>query len=133
MAKLISKIIIWIVAAFYFYGALVHVANILGLTGFNWLEAPLKWQALDVVYLLLDVIVVTGFLRQWLVGYVAFYVASTSQIILYTALRDWIIDVPQAFARSSEEIAYLDHLVVFHAVTLVLVSVALWLRRNRER
>ena len=131
MAKLISKLILWIVAAFYLYGALVHVANIMGLTGFNWLDAPLKWQVLDVVYLVLDVIVVAGFVRQWQVGYVAFYVAAISQILLYTMLRDWIIDVPEAFARPPEEIAYLDTLVVFHLVTLVMVSVALWLRKYR--
>ena len=54
----ISKAIFWIVAAFYAFGALVHVMNILGLSGYSWLRAPLKWQVLDVTYLLLDILVV---------------------------------------------------------------------------
>ena len=57
----LSKYILWIVALFYAYGALVHILNILGLTGFEWLKAPLKWQVLDVVYLVLDVVVAIGF------------------------------------------------------------------------
>ncbi|WP_299865695.1 hypothetical protein [uncultured Roseobacter sp.] len=35
-------------AAFYLYGAGVHVANVAGWTGFDRLSAPLKWQVLDV-------------------------------------------------------------------------------------
>ena len=43
MTRWIIRIIPWIVAAFYAYGALVHVLNMAGMTGFDWLEAPLKW------------------------------------------------------------------------------------------
>jgi hypothetical protein len=52
--------IIWVVALFYLYGAAVHVFNILGLSGFDWRAAPLKWQALDVVYLVIDLVVAAG-------------------------------------------------------------------------
>ncbi len=38
----------------------MHIANIAGFNGFDWLSAPLKWQLLDVVYLVLDIAVVAG-------------------------------------------------------------------------
>ena len=45
--------VLWIVSAFYAYGALVHVLNIAGRSGFDWSRAPVKWQVLDVIYLVL--------------------------------------------------------------------------------
>lgn len=127
---MIAKIIIWIVAAFYGYGALVHILNMAGKSGFNWLEAPLKWQALDIVYLVLDLTVVFGFILGWRVGYVAFFVAVISQIVLYTVFRTWILDVPEKFYRAPEEVKYLDTLVIFHVVTIILVVLAIWLKRS---
>ena len=126
--RLAASIVIWIVAAFYGYGALVHVLNMLSLTGFDWRAAPLKWQVLDVSYLLVDLLVVVGLIMSWRAGFVAFYVAALSQIFLYTVLREWIIDVPAEFAVSEEQRGYLTTLVIFHCVTLVLVSAALWHR-----
>ena len=79
--KLAASIVIWLVAAFCCYGALVHVLNMLSLTGFDWQSAPLKWQ---------------------------------------------VLDVPTEFAVSEEQRGYLNSLVAFHCVTLVLVSAALW-------
>ena len=123
-----ASIVIWIVAAFYLYGAAVHVFNMLGLSGFDWRAAPARWQVLDVSYLILDLIVVVGLALGWRAGFIAFYLAAISQILLYTLLRDWIIDVPAEFAVSDEQRGYLNGLVGFHCVTLVLVSVALWQR-----
>ncbi len=124
----ISKAIFWIVAAFYAFGALVHVMNILGLSGYSWLRAPLKWQVLDVTYLLLDILVVVGLIFAWRIGLTAFFIAAVSQIFLYTVLRSWITDVPDEFARPPEEVSYLSGLVIFHIVTIALIVVALWLR-----
>ena len=59
-----------------------------------------------------------------------FYAAALSQILLYTVFREWIIDVPAEFAVSAEQRSYLTTLVIFHCVTLVLVSAALWYRSN---
>ena len=126
--KLAASIVIWIVAAFYVYGAAVHLLNIFSLTGFDWQSAPGKWQILDVVYLAIDLLVVAGLLLSWKAGFVAFYVAAISQIILYTLLREWIIDVPAEFAVTEEQRGYLTSLVIFHCVTIVLVTWALWLR-----
>lgn len=130
MFRLILNVILWTVALFYAYGAFVHVANIAGLNGFDWPTAPLKWQVLDVVYLVLDIVVAIGLIIGWRIGIVAFFVAAASQIVLYTAFRTWILDVPEAFARTPEEIAYLDTLVAFHVITIAAVAVALLLRRK---
>lgn len=130
MSVLVAKAILWIVAAFYAYGAAVHLMNILGMSGFDWVRAPQKWQILDVVYLILDVVVAVGLVFGWRAGYVAFFVAALSQILLYKAFRAWIIDVPDEFARTPEQIQQLDGLVVFHLVTAVLVILAIWLLRS---
>ena len=121
-----AQLAIWLVALFYAYGASVHVMNILGLSGFDWVSAPAKWKILDVFYLILDVIVAAGLFLNWMISYVSFYVAAVTQIFLYTALREWILDVPEAFAVSPDQVEYLDTLVWFHLVTLVIVSGALW-------
>ena len=133
MVRLISNVILWIVSLFYAYGAFVHVANIAGLNGFDWLSAPLKWQILDVVYLVLDIVVAIGLIVGWRMGVIAFFTAAMSQIVLYTVFRAWIVDVPEAFARAPEEITYLDTLVAFHVVTIAAVVIALLLRRADAR
>ena len=128
--KLAASIVIWLVAAFYAYGALVHVLNMFSLSGFDWRSAPVKWQVLDVSYLIIDLVVVVGLILSWRLGFVAFYVAALSQIILYTVFRNWIIDVPAEFAVSDEQRGYLTSLVIFHCVTLVLVTAAVWVRSS---
>ena len=102
--------------------------NMLSLTGFDWATAPLKWQVLDIVYLILDVLVVLGLALGWKAGYVAFYFAALSQIVLYTLLRDWIVDVSPKFAVSDEQRSSLTGLVVFHILTLVLVTTSVRIR-----
>lgn len=128
-----ARFIFWIVAAFYAYGALVHILNMLSLTGFVWGEAPAKWQALDIMYLILDMTVVIGLLRGALIGIWAFFCAAISQIALYTVFRDWVLDVPDAFRRSAEEVAYLDMLVTFHVVTCLLICAAIYWARPKAR
>ena len=123
-----SKIAFWIlvtVSVFYGYGALVHVLNMLGLSGFDWSTAPLKWQVLDVVYLVLDMTVCFGLVKRLPVSLLAFYAAGLTQLVLYTALRSWILDVPEPFTITADQDNYLTLLVVFHAVTLALVTYAL--------
>jgi hypothetical protein len=129
--KNVAKAIIWIIALFYLYGAAVHVLNIMGLSGFDWGEAPFKWQVLDIVYLVIDLLVVIGLFLSWKVGFVAFYVAAISQVILYTVFRDWIVDVPAEFSVTEEQRGYLTTLVIFHCVTIILISLALWIRKKR--
>ena len=121
------------VALFYAYGAFVHVANMLSMTGFHWPEAPLKWQVLDVAYLGLDVLVALGLWRQWRASIIAFFIAAFSQIALYTVGRGWIMDVPEAYAQGPEAMSYLDALVVFHVVSMLLVVFALRMSRYDAR
>lgn len=127
--KSVSDIVLWIVALFYGHGALVHVLNIVGATGIYWRAAPWKWQVLDIVYLVLDVIVLATLPRALAVGIAAFYIAAVSQLVLYTVGRAWVLDVPEAFRPMTDQTAYLDSLVAFHFVTLGVVTLALRLRR----
>ena len=90
----------------------------------------MKWQVLDIVYLFLDIVVAIGFFAGWKISYVAFYLAAISQIILYTLLRAWIIDVPEEFSVSPEQESYLTGLVFFHAVTIVLLTAVLKMRQK---
>ena len=126
--QLAARIVLWVIALFYLYGGAVHVLNMLSQTGFDWGRAPLKWQILDVVYLVLDILVVVGFAFERRYGAIAFYVAAISQVILYSIFRDWIIDVPAEFAVSNEQRAYLTTLVWFHVATIVMVTVAIGIR-----
>ena len=121
------------IAAAYAYGACVHVANMAGLSGFDWLGAPLKWQVLDVVYLALDLAVVAGVISAKRFWIVAFGFAATSQIILYTVLRSWVLDVPEAFAVPPESASYLDGLVAFHIVSLMVVGTLVFLSKQTRR
>ena len=128
----VTRLVFWIIAAFYAYGALVHVLNMLSLTGFDWFEAPLKWQVLDVAYLAADIIVCIGLLRHRWFGVWGFFAAAFSQIALYTVFRDWVLDVPEAFRRSAEEVAYLDTLIVFHIVTCIVMFAAIYAARRES-
>ena len=118
----------YLLATAYLYGASVHVANMMGVTGFSWREAPLKWQGLDVTYLVLDLAVVVGLFLLPKFGLGAFAVAAVSQIVLYTVFRSWILDVPPEFLPSPEQAGYLNQLVAFHATTLILVAASITLR-----
>ena len=128
--RFIATIILGVVAAFYAYGALVHVLNMASLNGFDLSQATLKWQLLDIVYLVLDIIVAVGLPLRWRVGYWAFCAAALSQIFLYTVFRTWVLDVPENIARTANEAAYLNNLVLFHIVTIVLVSLSIWLHKK---
>ena len=131
-SNFIAKAILWIVTLFYGYGALVHILNMAGMSGFDWLNAPVKWQVLDIVYLLLDLTVVVGLIRIARVSVAAFYIAAISQIILYTIFRKWVIDVPENYAVSPDQESYLSVLVIFHVITLVLVTWAIRTRRKTK-
>jgi len=134
--KLAAKVVIWAIALLYLYGAAVHVFNILGHSGFDWRAAPLKWQALDLFYLVIDILVAFGLMLRKRFGFVTFYVAAISQIFLYSIFRDWIVDVPAEFLVSEEQLGYLTSLVVFHCVTILLITTVLWVQTrlpsNRE-
>lgn len=128
--NLINPALKYVIIAAYFYGASVHVANIAGMTGFDWSQAPWKWQALDIFYLALDVMVVVGLLYFPRFGLCCFAVAAISQIILYTAFRSWVVDVPAEIAPSPDKLRYLTQLVIFHLATLAAVAGSYFLRNG---
>lgn len=115
--------------AFYAYGAAVHVANMAGWTGFDWITAPQKWQVLDVVYLALDLGVVAGLSAKRWWGTLLLILAAGSQILLYTVLRTWVLDVPAALDVAPGDPTYLDRLVFFHVVSLGAIGLFLWRAR----
>ena len=121
------------IAAAYAYGAYDHVANMASLSGFDWPFAPLKWQGLDIVYLVLDLVVVAGVILARRVWIIAFGIAATSQIVLYTVLRSWVLDVPAAFVVSPESENYLTGLVAFHLVSLTIVGALLFFTKPSQR
>lgn len=129
MLNYVPTAIFWLVALAYANGAAVHVANMLGRSGYPWREAPLKWQVLDVFYLVLDVIVVVGLVLGWRIGLIAFFVAVATQLLLYTAFRSWILDVPERFVTPGMA-SSLNGLLVFHIVTVALIVFAIWLRSH---
>lgn len=128
---LAARLLLLVIALFYLYGAAVHVANMLSLTGFHWPQAPLKWRILDLVYLVADIVVAVGLALLKRPAVIAFYLAATSQVLLYTLLRPWILEVPAAYRPPASAQGYLDGLVIFHLLTLVLVSALLLQRRRR--
>ncbi|MEM8870938.1 MAG: hypothetical protein AAGE38_11090 [Pseudomonadota bacterium] len=103
----------------------------LGLTGFDWVLAPVKWQVLDGLYLVLDIVVVVGLLARRVWAVPALVLAATSQILLYTVFRAWVLDVPAEFAVAPSDVAYLNGLVVFHTACLAALGAVFW--RNRQR
>jgi len=125
MGTILPRNILWVITAFYAYGAYGHIASIAGQHGYAWSEAPVKWQVLDIVYLTLDIVVVVGFLLRWRIGVFAFFAVALSQILLYTLLRPWIMDVPARMAPAPEQLGYLNMVVLFHVVSIVLVLIAL--------
>jgi len=120
----------WLRYAFalaYLYGAAVHCMNMLDLTGFDWSGAPARWQLLDVVYLSLDVAVVGFLVKGRATGTGLLAAAAASQIVLYTLLREWVLDVPAAYSVDPAAEGYLDFLIVFHVVTLAsILAAVLW-------
>ncbi|MEM7223747.1 MAG: hypothetical protein AAF495_12250 [Pseudomonadota bacterium] len=130
MKRRAARILLLVIAGFYAYGATVHVLKMASMTGFQWTQAPLKWQLLDIVYLALDLIAVVGLVLDRRFGWIAVLIAALSQLLLYTLLRDWVLDVPAAFRPTAEQVAYLDGLVAFHGITLAVLAVVWWLRRS---
>ena len=127
MIAFIPTLIFWFIALCYLNGAAVHTANILGYSGYDWIDAPLKWQVLDLFYLFLNLTVVIGLLMGWRAGLIAFFAAASTQAVFYTVFRDWILDVPGQFLNADPDTS-LNGLLAFHGVTVAFVLLALWMK-----
>ncbi len=109
-----------ILAVFYAYGALIHIADLLSLGhylgqshGFTFAQMPLAWKIATVYFTILNPIVAIGLWSGAWWGVACFLLAAVSQIIMYTALME-------IFTKQTG-------LVVFHLVTVGLyVLLRLW-------
>ena len=90
-----------VLAVILVYGALVHVGNILGLTGVPWQDTPSLWRTMDLVLLLFNVVVGVGLWQRqpWavvaLVGGVI-----VLQVVSYTVFRNQFVRGPEDTATS---------------------------------
>ncbi len=105
-----------ILAIFYGYGAIVHVANLLGFGELPWQEMPLSWKMGDIVYGILDPLTVIGLWLQTTWGIALCITTALSQLILYTVF-------PHLFAFTTQQQQALTSLVIFHLITLGIFAV----------
>lgn len=106
-----------VVSAFYAYGTLAHVPNIMVLSGFEWSSVPLTWKSLDVIDLVLGPTACIGLFRCLQLSILALCSAGVGQAILYTTLRSSIIDAPEPFTITPDQNSYLSALVIVDVAT----------------
>lgn len=118
------KIFFWVIAAIYAVGAIVHIRNILGLSGYAWQTSPMLWRVFDIAFLVLNLAVIAGVLggKGWAV--IAFLAATALQLVLYTMF-------PSHFAETSEQAAALRGLVFTHLALLAVFGGLLLVYRFR--
>lgn len=127
MAYWTARVILWLVAICYGVFAFSHALNILGMGGFDWSNAPLSWQLIDVLYLAADLAVVYGFVLLRPVGFVVFFIAVVSQLGLY-----WAVSPGDAGPDAAGGSVFLAYFVPFHLTTVLLVLVAILLLSRRQ-
>ena len=100
----------YVIAAAYTFGGLTHVANLLGFGAPPPEGKKRVYRSLDVAYILVNVLVVVGMITGAAWGYVAFFGAVVSQLVLYVGFTDY-------FASDAEQRHQLRGLVRFHLTT----------------
>ena len=119
-----SRIFFWVIAAVFAYGGAIHASNIAGLSGYQWSASPPAWQLFDVVFLILNAVVVAGVLAKSGWGVLAFIAAASLQVILYQFF-------PSAFVTSPEQAETVRRLLYFALGLLVIFAVLVMLRGRR--
>ena len=102
-----------------FYGATVHIGNILGLTGTPWGTTPILWQSLDIILLTFDII--TGVLlwqgKVW--GVWLFFIGILLlQFLPYTFFRNYFVVQPEDNQILNGLLATEGSLVIFFIVLI---------------
>ena len=118
MPSIVLNVFRALIAIAYTMGGAVHAAN---LAGFGPPPPPEKrsvFRVLDVVYLALDIVVVVGMVTGAWWGFVAFFVAAGSQLVLYLGFADY-------FASDDEQHHQLSGLVHFHVLTAAVMGTLL--------
>lgn len=118
------RIFFFVVAALFAFDGVVHVSNILSLSGYPWEASPLSWRIFDVVYAVLDAIVVAGVIARSGWGVLGFLASTTLQVLLYQF-------IPSAFAVSPEQEEIVRRLL-YVALGLLVIFAALVLLRGRR-
>lgn len=115
-----------ILALFYFYGATVHYANLLGFGEIPFRESPLSWQIGDISYGILGTLTFIGLWLKTRWGIIGFFLSAVSQLILYLVFPKW-------FAFNAEQQQLLWSMIIFHLVTLsIFFALLLSSRRNEQ-
>ncbi|MGK7892602.1 MAG: hypothetical protein AB4372_02850 [Xenococcus sp. (in: cyanobacteria)] len=85
-----------IIAIALLYGTLVHIGNILGLTGTAWLSTPVLWRSMDILLLIFDLIIAVALWQgiSWSV-WLLFSGILLFQVIPYSLLRSYFIVKPE--------------------------------------
>ncbi len=118
MPSLALTIFRGVIAIAYTFGGVTHIANLSG----HGPPAPegkrTLFRSLDVAYLVLDAAVVVGMVIGSTWGYVTFFAAAGSQLVLY-------VGFPGYFASTSDERRQLRGLVRFHVATAAAMTALL--------
>ena len=104
------------------YGALVHLANLMGFGEMPWRKMPLTWKVGDIVYGLLDTVTVIGLWHKTTWGIFCFLSAIASQLVIYTVFIDY-------FAFTSEQRQTIYGLVGTELILLSVFWVLFWLKK----
>jgi len=115
-----------ILALFYFYGATVHYANLLGFGEIPFKESPLSWQLADISYGILGTLTFIGLWLKTRWGIIGFFLSAISQLILYLGFPQW-------FAFNLEQRQLLWSMIIFHLVTLSIFFALLFFTRRNEQ
>ncbi|MEO0924592.1 MAG: hypothetical protein AAFY63_01825 [Cyanobacteria bacterium J06643_13] len=112
-----------VIAIALLYGATVHIANILGLTGIPWLATPLLWRSLDIILLIFDIVTAIALWRglAWSI-WLLFSGIFLLQILPYTLLRTHFILKP-------EDTEILNSLLGTEVLLLSILVLLLWFRK----
>lgn len=112
-----------LLAVVLFYGATIHIGNMVGLGGTPWLSTPLLWRGMDVALLMFNGVAGAALWRGWawsiwlVLGGIALL-----QFVLYTLLRSQFMLTPQ-------DAQTLDGLLGTEALLLSIFALLLWLKK----
>ena len=105
------------------YGATVHIGNILGIGGTNWLDTPLLWRIMDLMLLVFDLVVAIGLWRGYALSvWFLFAGIGLLQILPYTLWRSYFILQP-------EDAEVINGLLGTEILLLSLFVLLLWLKK----
>ena len=112
-----------VMAIFLLYGAALHIANILGLTGNPWLVTPMLWRVMDVGLLVFNIVAAIGLFRgfAWSV-WLVFSGILLLQFMPYTLFRSQFILKPS-------DIETLNSLLGTEILLLAIFALLIWLRK----